>query len=97
MVTHIRGIYALHSPIQSAHTHTHTEQWAAIYAAAPGSCWGFGASVVVLSALYIHSPHSQFLSARDSNLQPFDYESDSLTTRPQRPCIYSGGTGIFTS
>ncbi len=25
----------------------------------------------------IHSPHQQFLPARDSNLQPLDYESDS--------------------
>ncbi len=29
-------------------------------------------------ALYIHSPHWQSLPDRDSNLQPFDYESDSL-------------------
>ncbi len=59
----------------------------------PGSSWGFGAllkgtSVVVLRverALYIHSPHLQFLPARDSNSQPFDYESDSLTIRPRLP------------
>ncbi len=59
----------------------------------PGSSWGFGAllkgtSVVVLKeerALYIHSPHLQFLPARDSNSQPFDYESDSLTIRPRLP------------
>ncbi len=52
----------------------------------PGSSWGFsallkGTSVMVLRverALYIHSPHLQFLPARDSNSQPFDYESDSL-------------------
>ncbi len=68
-------------PILSAHTHTqqwtrthsvntHPEQWAAIYAAAPGEQLGFGAllkntSVMVLRvkrALYIHSPpHLQFL------------------------------------
>ncbi len=48
---------------------THPEQWAAIYAAAPGEQLGFGAllkgtSVVVLKVereLYIHSPHRQFL------------------------------------
>ncbi len=37
-------------------------------------------SVVVLRverALVSHSPHLQFLPARDSNSQPFDYESDS--------------------
>ncbi len=33
-------------------------------------------------ALNIHSPHLQFLPARDSNSQPLDYESDSLTIRP---------------
>ncbi len=57
----------------------------------PGSSWGFGAllkgtSVVVLRverALYIHCPHRQFLPAQDSNSQPLDYESDSLTIRPQ--------------
>ncbi len=55
----------------------------------PGSSWGFGAllkgtSVVVLKverALYIHSPHLQFLPAWDSNSQPFNYKSDSLTIR----------------
>ncbi len=58
----------------------------------PGSSWGFGAllngtSVMVLRverALYIHSPHLQFLPAQDSYSQPFDYESDSLTIRPRR-------------
>ncbi len=45
-----------------------------------------GTSVVVLRverALYIHSPHLQFLPARDLNSQPLDYESDSLTIRPR--------------
>ncbi len=61
----------------------------------PGSSWGFGVllkdtSVVVLRverALYIHSPHLQFLPARDSNPWPLGYESDSLTIRPRLPCI----------
>uniref|UniRef100_A0A8C1VZ57 Glucose-6-phosphate isomerase n=1 Tax=Cyprinus carpio TaxID=7962 RepID=A0A8C1VZ57_CYPCA len=35
--------------------------------------------------LYMHSPHPQFLPARDSNSQPFDWESDSLTIRPRLP------------
>ncbi len=35
--------------------------------------------------LYILSPHLQFLLARDSNSQPLDYESDSLTIRPRLP------------
>ncbi len=34
-------------------------------------------------ALYIHSPHLQFLPDRDLNSQPLDYESGSLTIRPQ--------------
>ncbi len=57
----------------SAHTqqwtHTHPEQWAAIYAAVPGSSLGLGAllkgtEVMVLrveKVLDIHSPHLQFL------------------------------------
>ncbi len=60
---------------------THPEQWAAFYTAAPGALLK-GSSVVVLNverALDIHSPHLQFLPARDSNSQPFDYKSDSLT------------------
>ncbi len=72
------------------HKHTiiaHPEQWAAINAAAPGEqlgvwCLARGHLVVVLKverALYIHSPHKQSLPDRDSNSQPFDYESDSLT------------------
>ncbi len=56
----------------------------------PWSSWGFGAllkgtSVVVLRverALDFHSPHQQFLPARDSNPQPLGYESYSLTIRP---------------
>ncbi len=78
----------------SEHTHTvntHLEQWAMLRR--PGSSWGFGVllkgtSVVVLKverALYIHSLHLQFLPARDSNSQPLDYESDSLTIRLQLP------------
>ncbi len=66
---------------------THTQQWTHTHTGAVGShlwCgargWGFGAllkgtSFVVLRverALVIHSPHLQFLLARDSNLQPFD-------------------------
>ncbi len=59
----------------------------------PGSSWGFsallkGTSVVVLRVkreLYIHSPHLQFLPARDSNSQALDYEADSLTIRPRLP------------
>ncbi len=62
----------------------------------PGRSWGFGAllkgtSVVVLRverALDIHSPHLQFLPARDMNSQPLDYKSNSLIIRPQLPRIF---------
>ncbi len=36
-------------------------------------------------ALDIHSPHLQFLLAWDSNMQPLDYKSDSLTISPRPP------------
>ncbi len=36
-------------------------------------------------ALYIHSPHLQILPARDSNSQPFDNVSNSVTIRPRLP------------
>ncbi len=101
MVTHTRNLCSAFNPSKvhthsSEHTHTvntHPEQWAAIYAAAPGEQLGFGAllkgtSVVVLRlerALYIHSPHLQFLPARDSNPRLLGYEPDSLTIRPRLP------------
>ncbi len=81
-----------HTPWTHTHTHTHTP-WTHTHRehtdGAVGShlcSWGFGAllkatSVVVLNVervLYIHSPHLQFLPARDSNPQPLGYESDSL-------------------
>ncbi len=81
----------------SEHTHTpwtHTRRSGQLFMLRhPGSGWGFGAllkstSVVVLKverALDIHSPHQKSLPDRHSNLQPFDYESDSLTIRPRIP------------
>ncbi len=91
----------------SEHTHTpwtHTRSSGQPFMLRrPGSSWGFGAllkgtSVVVLSverALYIHSPHLQFLPARDSNLQPLDYESDSLTIRPRLHTSHDGGCVLY--
>ncbi len=87
----------------NTHTHTHTP-WTHTRSSGqpfmqrrPGSSCGFGVllkgtSVVVLRvkrALYIHSPHLQFLPVRDSNSQPFDYKSDSLTIRPRLPPNYN--------
>ncbi len=40
-------------------------------------------SVVVVRALHIHTPHLQSLPDWDSNTQPFNYESKSLTIRPR--------------
>ncbi len=77
-ILEIRALHLTHPKYThtavNTHTHTvntHPEQWAAIYAAAPGEQLGFGVllkgtSVVVLRvkrALYIHSPHLQFLQA----------------------------------
>ncbi len=108
----ILGICALHlsHPRWTAvntHTHvnTHPEQWAAIYAAAPreqlgARCLDQGHLIVELRverALYIHSIHLQFLPARDSNPQPFDYKSNSLTIRPRLPHDCSPWRFEFTS
>ncbi len=69
----------------SEHTHTvntHPEQWATIYAAAPGEQFGVrylaqGHLVVVLKVERAHSLPSS-LPDQNSYSQPFDYESDSL-------------------
>jgi len=75
----------------SEHTHTHTVNThpAAIHTEAPGEqlgvrCLGQGHLSRGIEST-VHSPPLQFLPARDSNPQPFDYESDSLTIRPQHP------------
>ncbi len=92
MVTYTRNSCSSFNPSKvhthsSEHTHTvntHPEQWAAVYAAAPGEqlgvrCLAQGHLSRGIEggerALYIHSPH----------LQPLDYESDSLTIRPRLP------------
>ncbi len=69
---------------QWTHTWTHTQSSGQPFMLRhPGSNWGLvqGHIVVVLMverALYIHSPHLQSLPDRDSNSQPFHYESNSL-------------------
>ncbi len=99
----ILGICDLQSKVHthsSEHTHTpwtHTRSSGQPFMLRrPGSSWGFsallkGTSVVVLRVervLYIHSPHLQFLPARDSNSQPLDHESDSLTIKPRLPPFF---------
>ncbi len=80
------------------HTHTvntHPEQWAAIYAAAPGEQLGVRCLAqghlsrgIEGGESAVHStPHLQFLPAQDSNSQPLDYESSSLTIGHNFPII----------
>ncbi len=82
----------------SEHTHTvntHPKQWAAIYAAAPGEQLGVRSLVQGHLSRGIEGgesagyslPYLQFLPACDSNSQPLDYESDSLTIRPWLPLL----------
>ncbi len=91
MVTHTQNSCSAFNP--SAHTQqwTHLEQWAAILC-----CGAVGGSVPCSRtpqswywrwkrALYIHSPPPTIYASRDSNSQPFDYESVSLTIRPRLP------------
>ncbi len=92
---------AVNTHTVNTHTHTvntHPEQWAAVYAAAPGEQLGVRCLVQGhLSrgieggerALYIHSPHLQSLLVRDSNSQPFNYESDSLQLGHDFPSLHA--------
>ncbi len=97
MVTHTQNLCSAFNPSKvhthsSEHTHTHTRSSGQPFMQRLGNSWGFGGllkstSVVVLRverALYIHSPHLQFLPDRDSNSQPFDWLS---TIRPRLPQI----------
>ncbi len=94
MVTHTQNLCSAftHPKCTQTAVNTHTEQWAAIYAAAPGEQLG----VLCLAqghlsrgieggknAVHSPPPHLQYLPARESNSQPFDYESDSLPIRPR--------------
>ncbi len=93
---HLTHPKCTHTAVNTHTPWTHTRSSGQPVLRRLGSSWGFGAllkgltSVVVLKeerALYIHSPHLQFLPARDSNSHPLDYESDSLTIRPRLPLI----------
>ncbi len=73
----------------AANTHIHTPQAVGSHSCCGDRGAGFVAlleiiSVMVLRALDIHSPN-QSLPDRDSNSQPFNYESESLTIRPRLP------------
>ncbi len=83
MVTHTRNLCSAINPSKvhthsSEHTHTvntHPEQWAAIYAAAPGEQLGVRCLAQGHLSRGIEGGES---AARDSNSQPLDYDSDSL-------------------
>ncbi len=87
MLPHTRNLCSAFNPSK-----VHTQQWTHTHTVGSHLCCGargaVGGSVPcsrapqswrVQRALYHSPPHLQFLPDRDSNLQPFDYESDSLT------------------
>ncbi len=93
----------------SEHTHTvdtHPEQWAAIFVAAPGEQLG----VRCLAQGHLsrgieggesaeHSLPPPTIPAgprQDSNSQPLDYESNSLTSRPRLPLKWCNGCHVDT-
>ncbi len=77
----------IHSSECTHTVNTHPEQWAAIYAAAPGEQLGVRCLAqghlscgIEGGESAVHSlSHLQFLPARNSSSQPLDYESDCLT------------------
>ncbi len=100
MVTHTRNLCSAINPSKvhthsSEHTHTmntHPEQWAAIYAAAPGEQLGVRCLAqghlsrgIEGGESAVHSLPLPTIPAGHSNSQPLDYESDSLTIRPWLP------------
>ncbi len=82
-----------HTAVNTHTVNTHPEQWAAIYAAAPGEQLGVRCLAqghlsrgIEGGESAVHSlPPPTIPAGRDSNSQPLDYESDSLTIRPQLP------------
>ncbi len=71
MVTHTRNTHREHTPGAVG---------------SPGSSCGFGALLKGTSVVVLRVERAltlQFLPARDSNSQPLDYESDSLTISPR--------------
>ncbi len=90
MVTHTLNLCSAFNPSKCTHTavntHKHSErnQWATIYAAAPGEvrCLAQGSNLsrgIEGGESTVHSlPHLQSPPNLDSNLEPFDYEYDSL-------------------
>ncbi len=78
MVTHARNLCSAFDPSK-----VHTQSSYAVGGSVP--CSRAPRIEGGERALYIHSPHQQSLQDRDSNSQPFNYESDSLTIRLRLP------------
>ncbi len=105
-VNHTRILCSAFNPSKvhthsSEHTHTHTHTTGAAgshIAAEPGSSWGFGVLLKGTSSWYwgwierctFTPPTYNSCRTWDSNLQPFDYESGSLTIRPRLPPFFKG-------
>ncbi len=83
MVTHTQNswlcIYPSKCTQQTHIVNTHPEQWAAIYAVAPRE--QLGVRCLAQGHLVLVFTPPTYNPDRDSNSQPFNYESESLTIR----------------
>ncbi len=95
MVTHTRNLCSAFIP-SKVHTHsseythtvnTHPEQWAAIYAAAPGEQLGVRCLAQGHLSRGVEGGHNS-CRTWDSNPRPLGYESDSLSIRPRLPPMF---------
>ncbi len=94
---HLTHPNCTHTAVEHTHTvNTHPEQWAAIYAAAPGEQLGVRCLAQGHLSLGIEGgrecctftpPTYNLCRTWDSNSQPLGYESNSLTIRPRLPHI----------
>ncbi len=87
-ILRICALHLTHPKCTHTAVNTHSEQWAAIYAAAPGE--QLGVRCLAQSWYWRWRERCTFTSntynsCRNLNLQPLDYESDSLTIRPLLP------------
>ncbi len=109
MVLPILGICALHlthpkcthTAVNTHPVNTHLEQWAAIYAVAPGEQLGVRSLAqgthlsrgIEGGESAVHSlPPPTIPAGPDSNPWPLGYDSDSLTIRPRLPLLLRSTT-----
>ncbi len=96
VATHTRNLCSAFNPSKSTHAivNTHPEQWAAIYAAAPGEqlgvrCLAQGShlsrGIEGGENARIHSPHRQFLPDLRFKPTTSGYKSNTLSIRPRLP------------